>query len=51
MADLPVTECAAVLGLGPDNMKKILKKALQTLRKSPRMDACEPAGWAKEVHR
>lgn len=51
LAGLPVKECAAVLGQGHDNMKKILKKALQTLRTSPRMDTYEPAGWAEEVHR
>ncbi|MGW2725513.1 RNA polymerase sigma factor [Streptomyces sp. NPDC001492] len=35
VADLPVKECAEVLLLGIDNLKKILKKALRTLRQSP----------------
>lgn len=39
VAQLPVIECAEVLDLGIDNLKKILKKALATLRQSPRMDA------------
>ncbi|MFF1680762.1 RNA polymerase sigma factor [Streptomyces sp. NPDC058256] len=51
VADLPVGDCAEVLELAVDNMKKILKTALRTLRQSPRMDTYEPAGWAKEVHR
>ncbi|MCR3732324.1 RNA polymerase sigma factor (sigma-70 family) [Streptomyces umbrinus] len=51
LADLPVRDCAAVLELGVDNMKKILKKALATLRTSPRMDSYTSAGRTEEVHR
>ncbi|MEU9272670.1 sigma-70 family RNA polymerase sigma factor [Streptomyces sp. NPDC048251] len=50
-ADLPVKECAEVLGVGIDNMKKILKTALRKLRQSLRMDGYETAGTAKEGHR
>lgn len=35
VADLPVKDCAEVLKVGIDNMKKILKTALQKLRESP----------------
>ncbi|MFI2437135.1 RNA polymerase sigma factor [Streptomyces sp. NPDC018693] len=51
VADLPVAQCAEVLGTGIDNMKKILKAALRKLRQSPRLDGYETAGTAKEVHR
>ncbi|MFE7244404.1 sigma-70 family RNA polymerase sigma factor [Streptomyces sp. NPDC057580] len=50
-ADLPVKECAEVLGVGIDNMKKILKAALRKLRQSLRMDGYETAGTAKKGHR
>jgi RNA polymerase sigma-70 factor (ECF subfamily) len=49
VAELPVHTCAEVLGLGIDNMKKILKNALRTLRQSPRMAAYDNATWAREV--
>ncbi|MGQ4364260.1 hypothetical protein [Streptomyces sp. SAS_272] len=39
------------LGVGIDNMKKILKTALRKLRQSLRMDGYETAGTAKEGHR
>ncbi|QKV90428.1 sigma-70 family RNA polymerase sigma factor [Streptomyces sp. NA02950] len=51
LADLPVKDCADVLGVGIDNMKKILKTALRKLRQSSRMDGYETAGTAKEAHR
>lgn len=47
-AQLPVKECAEVLGLGVDNMKKILSRALRTLRQSPRMNAYDTAGRGRE---
>ncbi|WP_330343396.1 sigma-70 family RNA polymerase sigma factor [Streptomyces longwoodensis] len=49
-ADLPVKECAEILGIGIDNMKKILKTALRKLRQSLRMDGYQTAGTAKEGH-
>ncbi|SEB29896.1 Sigma-70, region 4 [Streptomyces misionensis] len=51
LADLPVKDCAEVLGVGIDNMKKILKTASGKLRQSPHMDGYKTAGTAKEVHR
>lgn len=49
VAELPVHTCAEVLGLGIDNMKKILKNALRTLRQSPRMAAYDNTTRAQEV--
>ncbi|MFD5858761.1 RNA polymerase sigma factor [Streptomyces chartreusis] len=51
VAELSVQNCADVLGVGLDNMKKILKQARQALRVSPRMDTYETTATAKEVHR
>ncbi|MFS8202592.1 RNA polymerase sigma factor [Streptomyces sp. CWNU-52B] len=51
LADLPVKDCAAVLEVGIDNMKKILKRALVRLRTSPRMDSYASAGRTEEMHR
>ncbi|GGP00335.1 RNA polymerase sigma factor [Wenjunlia tyrosinilytica] len=51
VAGFAVKECAEVLGVGIDNMKKILKQARGRLRQSPRMDAYETTATAKEVHR
>ncbi|MET8816433.1 sigma-70 family RNA polymerase sigma factor [Streptomyces sp. NPDC004549] len=49
--DLPVKECAEILGVRMDNMKKILKVALHKLRRSPRMDGYRIVGTAKEARR
>ncbi|MEW2570184.1 RNA polymerase sigma factor [Streptomyces sp. NPDC047070] len=49
VAELPVSTCAEFLGLGIDNMKKILKSALRTLRQSPHMAAYKSATRAGEV--
>ncbi|MDH6222788.1 RNA polymerase sigma factor (sigma-70 family) [Streptomyces pseudovenezuelae] len=49
VAELPVGTCAEVLGLGIDNMKKILKNVLRTLRDSPRMAAYDNTTRAREV--
>jgi RNA polymerase sigma factor (sigma-70 family) len=51
VADLPVKDCAEVMETGIDNMKKILRMALQKLRESPRMDGYRTAQTAKEAHR
>ncbi|MFF7946629.1 sigma-70 family RNA polymerase sigma factor [Streptomyces griseorubiginosus] len=51
VADLPVKDCAEVMETGIDNMKKILRTALQKLRESPRMDGYKTAQTAKEAHR
>ncbi|MFJ9565952.1 RNA polymerase sigma factor [Streptomyces fuscichromogenes] len=51
VADLPVKECAEVLEVGIDNMKKILKTALKKLRQSPRMEGYQIPQTAKEAHR
>lgn len=51
LVDLPVRDCAEVLGVGIDNMKKILKTASGKLRQSPHMDGYKTAGTAKEVYR
>ncbi|UOB07635.1 sigma-70 family RNA polymerase sigma factor [Streptomyces sp. HP-A2021] len=51
LAELSVQECADVLGVGFDSMKKILKLALKALRESPCMDAYRTTAAAKEVHR
>ncbi|MFC9118154.1 RNA polymerase sigma factor [Streptomyces sp. NPDC057092] len=49
VANLSVADCAAVLGTGVDNMKKILGKAREALRQAPGMDAYNSAVTAKEV--
>ncbi|MFE7037220.1 RNA polymerase sigma factor, partial [Streptomyces sp. NPDC057621] len=51
LAALSVEDCASVLGVGIDNMKKILKRARATLRTSPRMDSYASAGRTEEVYR
>jgi RNA polymerase sigma-70 factor (ECF subfamily) len=51
VADLPVKECAEILEVGIDNMKKILKTALKKLRQSPRMEGYQSPQAAKEAHR
>ncbi|MFE4758255.1 RNA polymerase sigma factor [Streptomyces mirabilis] len=51
VADLPVKDCAEVLEVGIDNMKKILKTALDKLRQSPRMEGYQIVKTAKEAHR
>ncbi|MGW0778830.1 RNA polymerase sigma factor [Streptomyces sp. NPDC002835] len=51
VADLPVKDCAEVMEVGIDTMKKILKTALQKLRQSPRLDGYDTARTAKEAHR
>ncbi|MFJ3106519.1 RNA polymerase sigma factor [Streptomyces sp. NPDC086835] len=51
VADLPVKDCAEVLEVGIDTMKKALKTALQKLRQSPRLDGYGTARTAKEAHR
>lgn len=51
VADLSVAECAEVLGVGHENMKKILTKARALLRCSPRMETYETAAGVKEVRR
>ncbi|ATW46686.1 hypothetical protein CGZ69_00195 [Streptomyces peucetius subsp. caesius ATCC 27952] len=51
VADLPVKDCAEVLEVGIDTMKKTLKTALQKLRQSPRLDGYDTARTAKEAHR
>ncbi|MFI1700721.1 RNA polymerase sigma factor [Streptomyces bobili] len=50
VADLPVPTCAEVLGVGVNNMKKILGKARQRLRLSPGLDTYEIGRQKKEVH-
>ncbi|MDX3067762.1 MULTISPECIES: RNA polymerase sigma factor [Streptomyces] len=49
VADLPVKECAEVMDVGIDNMKKILKTALNKLRLSPRMEGYQIITTAKEA--
>lgn len=49
VADLPVKECAEVMEVGIDNMKKILKTALNKLRDSPRMEGYKIITTAKEA--
>ncbi|MYT03120.1 sigma-70 family RNA polymerase sigma factor [Streptomyces sp. SID5470] len=51
VADLPVKDCAEVMEVGIDNMKKILKTALSKLRRSPRMESYQIVSTAKEAHR
>jgi RNA polymerase sigma-70 factor (ECF subfamily) len=51
VADLPVKDCAEVLEVGIDNMKKILKTALCKLRQSSRMESYQIVRTAKEAHR
>ncbi|MEU9662893.1 RNA polymerase sigma factor [Streptomyces chartreusis] len=51
VADQPVKDCAEVLGVGIDNMKKILQTALKKLRQSPRMEGYQVISPAKEAHR
>lgn len=51
VGDLPVKDCAEVLEVGIDTMKKILKTALQKLRQSPRLDGYDTVRTAKEAHR
>ncbi|MFF3359385.1 RNA polymerase sigma factor [Streptomyces sp. NPDC002917] len=51
VAELAVKDCAEVLEVGIDNMKKTLKMALQKLRHSPRLDGYATARTAKEAHR
>lgn len=49
VADLPVKDCAEVMEVGIDNMKKILKTALNKLRQSPRMEGYQIITTAKEA--
>ncbi|MGW7610967.1 RNA polymerase sigma factor [Streptomyces sp. NPDC054766] len=51
VANLPVKDCAAVLGESHENMKKILSKARASLRQSPRMETYETVAAVKEVRR
>lgn len=50
VADLPVKDCAEVMEVGIDNMKKILKTALNKLRQSPCMEGYQIITTAKEAH-
>ncbi|WP_406117669.1 RNA polymerase sigma factor [Streptomyces sp. NBC_00989] len=51
VAELSVQDCAETLGVSYENMKKILTKARDLLRRSPRMDSYEIAAGMKEVRR
>ncbi|MFK4106140.1 RNA polymerase sigma factor [Streptomyces sp. NPDC019531] len=51
VVDLPVKDCAEVMEVGIDNMKKILKTALHKLRRSPLMESYQIVSTAKEAHR
>jgi RNA polymerase sigma factor (sigma-70 family) len=47
--ELPVARCAELMGLGVNNMKKILKTALRTLRHSPGMAVYRTVTTAEEA--
>ncbi|WP_328663205.1 RNA polymerase sigma factor [Streptomyces sp. NBC_00328] len=51
VAELSTKDCAAVLQVGVENMKKILSKARASLRQSPRMETYETVAAVKEVRR